>query len=140
MDILSLISEWWGLAGSVISAVAGGGLVSAYNAYRKGNRAEDEQQHSQAMEWSKRLEDRLASVESRLDTAENQLTSTKKKLAESQIRRRELQSAIDALVQRIDRLISRLATHEQITEKERDELTSVPFVEKSPASDDSTPS
>lgn len=135
MDILELLSSYGKLVGSAISAVVGGGLVSAYNAYRKGNRKRDGQQHTQAMDLSTRLENRLTSVEGRLDAAEDELRKTQKQLTESQIRREELSAAIDTLVQRIDRLISRLATHEQITDKERDELTSIPFVSK----DDSPP-
>jgi chromosome segregation ATPase len=131
MDVLSLISEWWGLVGSVISAVAGGGLVSAYNAYRTGNRKAEEAEHTQAMEWSERLEDRLSSVEGRLDAAEKELRNTRKQLTQSRIRRQELSAAIDALIERIDKLIGRLAKHEQITERERDQLTSVPFVDSS---------
>jgi len=129
MDVLSLISEWWGIIGSVISAVAGGGLVSAYNAYRAGNRKAEEAEHTQAMEWSERLEDRLSSVEGRLDAAEKELRNTRKQLTQSRIRRQELSAAIDALIERIDKLIGRLAKHEQITERERDQLTSVPFVD-----------
>jgi predicted nuclease with TOPRIM domain len=142
MDVLSLISDWSGLVGSIISAVVGGGLVSAYNAYRKGNRKAEEAQHTQAMELSERLEDRLSSVEGRLDAAEEELRKTQKRLTQSQIRREELSAAIDALVQRIDRLISRLASHEQITEREREELTRVPYVDSdtyTPPGSDSAP-
>jgi len=142
MDILNLLSEWSGLIGTVFSAVAGGGLVSAYNAYRKGNRKAEQAEHAQAMEWSERLETRLSSLEGRLDSAEKELRTTKKRLTQSQIRREELSAAIDALVQRIDRLISRLASHEQITEREREELTRVPYVDNdtyTPPGSDSAP-
>jgi len=129
MDVLKLVSQYWGIIGGVFSALAGGGLVSAYNAYRKGNRKSEQAEHSQAMEWSERLEERLSSVEGRLDAAEKELRDTRKQLTQSRIRRQELSAAIDALITRIDKLIGRLAKHEQITERERDQLTSVPFVD-----------
>jgi len=129
MDVLKLVSQYWGIIGGLFSALAGGGLVSAYNAYRKGNRKSEQAEHAQAMEWSERLEDRLSSVEGRLDSAEKELRDTRKQLTKSRIRRQELSAAIAALITRIDKLIGRLAQHEQITERERDQLTSVPFVD-----------
>ena len=54
----------------------------------------------------------------------------REELTLSQLRRQELQAAIDALVSRIDKLNNRLKQHEQITEEERDRLTSVPYAER----------
>lgn len=127
-QLLDFISSYAGALGSLVSALAGGGVVSAYATWKKQKRKADSQDHAQAMALAGRLEERLTSVEGRLDAAEEELRKTQKRLTQSQIRREELSAAIDALVQRIDRLISRLASHEQITEREREELTRVPYV------------
>jgi len=117
---------------TLISALTGGGIVTglikAYTAYHAQARKDEAQDHDQDMELSERLESRLSKVEGRLDNAENELRDTRKELAHSRIRRQELQSAIDALVERIDGLLDRLEDHEQITEQERDRMTSVPYI------------
>jgi len=117
---------------TLISALFGGGLVTGavklWRTYWTQSRKNNAQNHEQDMELSQRLESRLTKVEGRLDAAEDELRTTKKELAHSRIRRQELQAAIDALVLRIDNLLGRLEQHEQISESERDRMTSVPYV------------
>jgi len=129
MSILETLSDWAGLLASIVSGLLGGGFVAAYKAWMSQTRQNEDQIHTQAMEFSDRLESRLAALEGRLDSAEEKLRTTRKELTQSQIRREELSAAIDALVERIDKLIRRLAQHEKITDSERDRLTSVPYVE-----------
>lgn len=102
-------------------------IVKAYRAYYSVDRKQDQQDHDQKLELSEHLEARLQKVEGRMDAAESELRDSKRKLTQSRIREDELQAAIDALVQRIDQLINRLEQHEQISEDERDRLTSVPY-------------
>jgi len=129
MSILETLSDWAGLLASIVSGLFGGGVVAAYKAWKSQRRQNEDQIHTQAMEFSGRLEERLVALEERLDSAEEQLRTTRKELTQSQIRREELSAAIDALVERIDKLIGRLAQHESITDSERDRLTSIPYVE-----------
>lgn len=131
MDLLSLLKSYAGIVASVVSALFGGSVLKAYQAYQEGQRAEEEQDHTQAMEWSERLEGRLSQVETRLDNAESELRTTKQQLTKSRIRRERLSAAIDSLIERIDRLIERLAEHERVTEDEREDLLSIPHVEGS---------
>lgn len=138
MSILETLSDWAGVLASIVSALFGGGFVAAYNAWKSQRRQDENQIHTQAMEFSGRLEERLARLEGRVDETEKQLRTTRKELTQSQIRREELSAAIDALVERIDKLIGRLAQHEKISDRERDQLTSVPYVETKSAND-STP-
>lgn len=130
-QILSHLPTLW----TVVSGFIGGGsivaLIKAYRAYWTQRRKGDAQEHDQDIELSEHLSSRLSKVEGRLDTAEKEVRETKKQLTESQIREDELQAAIDALVRRIDKLIDRLEEHEQITEEERDRLTSVPYRKRS---------
>lgn len=118
---------------TLISAAAGGGsvvaVVKAYRTYYTQHRKDAREEHKQDLQLAERLESRLTKVEGRLDAAETEMRETKRKLTQSRIREDELQAAIDALVQRIDRLIDRLEEHEQITEEERDRLTSVPYTD-----------
>lgn len=116
---------------TLISAIIGGGgtvvFVEAYRTYHDQTRKDDALDHEQNMELSDKLSNRLTKLEGRLDSTEKHLRETRKELTQSRIRRDELQAAIDALVKRIDRLISRLQQHEQITEDEKNRLTSIPY-------------
>lgn len=118
---------------TAISGLIGGGLIAglveAYQTYHTQRRKDDAQDHDQDIELSEHLEQRLSKVEGRLDAAEEELRTTKKELTQSRLREEELQAAIDALVQRIDKLIDRLEEHEQISEAERDRLTTPPYVD-----------
>jgi chromosome segregation ATPase len=78
---------------------------------------------------SDRLETRLTAVEGRLDSAEAELRKTREQLSRSQIREQELKASLEALVQRVDRLLDRLAEHEDVSDKEREELTSPPYID-----------
>jgi uncharacterized membrane protein len=63
-----------------------------------------------------------------MEAAESELRKTRQQLSRSRIRRQELRAGIETLVQRLDRVIERLAKHETISDEEREQLTSVPFV------------
>jgi len=124
---------------TLVSAVFGGGIVTGvvklYRTYWTQQRKNEQLDHDQDLELSDRLENRLSKVEGRLDAAEGELRETRKELAHSRIRRQELQAAIDALVQRIDGLLDRLEDHEQISESERDRMTSVPYIDNNSNTD-----
>lgn len=126
--LLELLTEHASTVWSVLSAAAGGGVVAAYRTYSEQSRADDAQDHTQAMDLVEGLESRLSKVEGRLDAAESELRTTRKELSQSRIRRQELRAAIEAAVRRIDRLIRRLSKHENVTEEEREELLNIPHV------------
>jgi len=115
---------------SIISAVCGGGLVTAgikaYQTYFTQRRKDDQQDHEQDLELSEHLESRLSKMEGRLDSAESELRTTREELSRARIREDELTAAVHALIDRVDRLLNRLEEHEHISEDERDRLTSVP--------------
>lgn len=118
---------------TVLSALLGGGgtvaLVKAWNAYWTQKRKNEAQEHDQDIELSEHLEQRLTKVEGRLDAAEEELRSAKQKLTRARIREDELTAAVEALIDRVDKLLDRLEEHEQITEEERQRLTSPPYVD-----------
>jgi len=126
-SLLSYLPTIWTAVTGLLGGGAAMGLVKAYRTYHNQSRQDAGQAHDHNLELSDRLETRLSKVEGRLDAAEDELRGTKKELTQSRIREEELQAAINALVQRIDRLIDRLEQHEQISEEERKNLTSVPF-------------
>jgi len=104
-------------------------LVKAYRTYHNQSRQDAEQAHDHNLELADRLETRLTAVEGRLDSAESELRKTREQLSRSQIREQELKASLEALVQRVDRLLDRLAKHEDVSDKEREELTSPPYID-----------
>ena len=129
--LLSHLPSIWTAVSGLLGGGAVAGIVKAYRAWKKQSRKDEALNHNQDLELSEHLESRLTKVEGRLDAAEKELRSTKEQLTQSRIREQELRAAIDALVQRVDNLIDRLENHEQITQDERDRLTSVPYIDDS---------
>jgi len=111
--------------------------IKAYQTYFTQARKDSAQDHKQDLELSEHLESRLSKMEGRLDAAEKELRTTKEELSRARIREDELTAAVDALVERVDKLLDRLEDHEQITEEERDRLTSIPYAERRPKDADS---
>jgi len=127
--LLQHLPSFWTLLTSLIGGGAAAAAIKAYRTYWTQARKSDQQTHDQDIELSEHLETRLSKVEERLDAAESELRTTKQELSRARIREDELTAAVDALVDRVDRLLDRLEEHEQITEQERDRLTSVPYAE-----------
>jgi len=136
--LLSHLPSIWTAITGLLGGGAAAALIKAYQTYFKQKRKNDAQDHEQDLELSEHLETRLTKVAGRLDAAESELRTTKQELSRARIREDELTAAVDALVDRVDRLLDRLEQHEQITEEERDRLTSPPYVERT--SDNSSPS
>lgn len=126
--MLEFLSQNGAIITGIISTLAGGGLVGAYRAYMSETRNSTGQSFDQIMKTSKRMEDRLVTVEKRLDEQGHTLREAQKQLNRSRIREEELRAALDELVRRIDRLVKRLSKHEEISADEAEKLKSVPFV------------
>lgn len=128
MEVLEFLKEWSGWLTTGVSALAGGGIWSAWQAYRKTTLKTQAQDHDHILEVSNRLEGRLNSMEERMENAEAELLKTRRQLSKSRIRRRELRASIKTLVERLDRVIERLAKYEDLSAEEREDLTSIPFI------------
>jgi predicted nuclease with TOPRIM domain len=131
-DLTSLISYLPTIWTAVTGLLGGGatmGLVKLYRTYWTQQRQNEAQSHNQDIELSSHLEERLTKVEGRLDAAEDELRSTKEELSRARIRGDEMRASIEALVQRIDKLIDRLSEHEDVSEEEREELISPPYID-----------
>jgi septal ring factor EnvC (AmiA/AmiB activator) len=128
-SLLSYLPTIWTAVTGLLGGGAAMGLVKAYRTYHTQSRQDDAQEHRQNLEMSERLETRLTAVEGRLDSAESELRKTREQLSRSQIREQELKASLEALVQRVDRLLDRLAKHEDVSERERKELTSPPYID-----------
>lgn len=111
---------------TIASAIVGGVVVRLYNLYLRS----DQQTHQQDMDLSSHLSQRLDKVESRLDLAETKLSEAQQELASSRVREINLQAAVDTLIERIDMLIHRLGAYEDVSEAEREELKSLPYLDE----------